>query len=200
MSDRDFDFEEWEEAGLIMDGEEEAPPPQDDFVTDLTTQQMIPSFGPSPKPTETKPLHKSRYGALAYDLILQVADLPAILESYEIDEEMLSALLDSPSFQKTYKDCQREVNELGGFAVRARALAEDMLGGVSQIARGEAVSPETRHKIFMDLATLGRLNPAVENRGKDRGGGVNVIINIPQGVRGLEHLSSGITVEAEEQD
>ncbi|RQM48414.1 hypothetical protein EHZ19_09285 [Paraburkholderia bannensis] len=73
-------------------------------------------------------------------------------------------------------------------------LAEYLLPNVYGLAKDTNTDAALRHRIFESLAHYDLLDPATE-KGNAEGGG-RVIFNIPQGIRGMQHVTGEILPSA----
>lgn len=137
---------------------------------------------------------KASWGSLAFDLVLRVAPMPDILAAYGLTQQHFAVLLDTPAFVAALRDAQAQMRAHGaqaGFVFRSRALAEDLLPDIYGLAKDNRTDAVLRHRIFESLARYALLDPASTKKGGD-GGGVRVVFNLAQGIRGLEHITGAL--------
>jgi hypothetical protein len=121
-----------------------------------------------------------------------------ICETYQMTVVECRALLNLPEFKRLVKDFKQRVEALGDTAsitLRAQMLAADMMEEMYLSAK--AVSdPKEKRETFKLLAQIGGLDPATNGTNKpsrEAGSGsmaqlATVIINVPQGIPGMEHI------------
>jgi hypothetical protein len=121
-----------------------------------------------------------------------------ICEVYQMTVDECKTLLRLPEFKRLVHDFKKRVDAMGDNAsitLRAQMLAADMMEDVYVSAKG---CGDTKDKLaaFKALAQIGGLDPATNgtNRpSKDSGGSglaslATVIINVPAGIPGMDHI------------
>ncbi|MGE8165203.1 hypothetical protein ACQKRQ_34270 [Paraburkholderia sp. NPDC080076] len=155
-----------------------------------------------PQVAEPREFAKASWGSLAFDLVLRVAPLPEILATYRLTQRQFAVLLDTPAFVAALRDAQAQMRAHGaqaGFVFRSRALAEDLLPDIYNLAKDGRTDAVLRHRIFESLARYALLDPASTKKGGDGGGGVQVVFNLAAGIRGMEHIT-GVPVRGDSGD
>ena len=121
-----------------------------------------------------------------------------ICETYKITPSECHALLALPEFKRLVRDFKQRVEALGDNAsitLRAQMLAADMMEDM-YIAAKSANDPKEKRETFKLLAQIGGLDPATNGSNKQSkessGAGLaslaTVIINVPQGIPGMDHI------------
>lgn len=136
-----------------------------------------------------------------------------ICENYEITPEECLTLLGLPEFRRMVKDYRKRVDAMGDNAsitLRAQMLASSLMETVYCDVMKPGAETKDRIRVMERLFQYGGLDPATngQNKQKTSSSGGNtaavsqVIINVPPGIPGMEHLQrqAPITVEAEAAD
>lgn len=121
-----------------------------------------------------------------------------ICDTYQMTVEECRAMLALPEFKRLVRDFKQRVDAMGDNAsitLRAQMLAADMMEEM-YIAAKTVNDPKEKRETFKLLAQIGGLDPATNGTNKpsrDSGGGglaalATVIINVPQGIPGMEHI------------
>lgn len=134
-----------------------------------------------------------------------------ICENYNITPQECLALLTLPEFKRMVKDYRKRVDAMGDNAsitLRAQMLASSMMEEVYLEGMGRGADLKDKIRIMERLFQYGSLDPATngQNKAKSGDGGGNaaaigqVIINVPAGIPGMEHVQRRATIEAEVVD
>lgn len=120
-----------------------------------------------------------------------------ICETYSITPIECRALLNLPEFKRLIKDFKQRADALGDNAsitLRAQMLAADMMEDMYITAKS-VNDPKEKRETFKILAQIGGLDPATNGANKPSRDSSNslatmatVIINVPQGIPGMEHI------------
>lgn len=136
-----------------------------------------------------------------------------ICENYNITANECLALLKLPEFRRLVKDYRKRVDAMGDNAsitLRAQMLASSLMETVYLDVMKQGSDTKDRIKVMERLFQYGGLDPATNGQNKQKsgdGGGGNaaaigqVIINVPAGIPGMEHVQqrAPVTLDAEVQ-
>lgn len=132
-----------------------------------------------------------------------------ICDNYQMSSAEFLQLMRLPEFGRMVKDIQTRYNAMGDNAsitLRAQLLAADMMEDVFIAAKRPGAELKDKINIMKLLFQYGQLDPATNGTNKTRedgGGGTvaQVIINVPAGIPGMEHVRAkevqGVTVNGE---
>ena|SRR5699024_2430410 len=167
------------------------------MTTKLTTKQV-----------RNPVLFREHWDNIAYDLVLsrapamtgaaQSITVDEICREYGLTKDEMVALLAMPEFVNIV-DTLEEMTE--GFGVdaptvlRARALASELMERMF-MAAVQSQDPKELRESFKVLADIGRMMP--EKKKDDVASGPQVVINVPPGIPGMEHIYDNkptITIE-----
>lgn len=136
-----------------------------------------------------------------------------ICSNYNITAEECLTLLKLPEFRRMVKDYRKRVDAMGDNAsitLRAQMLASSLMETVYLDVMKAGSDTKDRIKVMERLFQYGGLDPATNGQSKQKSGdgGGNaaaigqVIINVPAGIPGMEHVQprSAVTVDAEVSD
>jgi len=137
----------------------------------------LPACG-SPMPQSLRSSKTSPWDPrLVVDLALEIDDIPAILERYDLTEDALNTLSEVPAFRRELAMTMREVREDGlSFASKARVQAETYLEELDRMVYAPDTPAGVRLDCIKSVVTWGRLLPQEEK--KDSTNATQVIVNI----------------------
>ena len=180
--------------------DEVAPPPPPTVMPSKPSVQLtlgtLPPAALDPTVADTKPFGAHQFGDLALQLVLNARPVDDLLADFNLTHEQFGVLLDNPVFVAAIEESKRLIASYGrdaGFRIRARAVAEDLVGKVYNDALLQTTDPALRHKILITMAAFAGYSdkPTAEQQGPT---GMSVTINVGSGVRGVS--GEAITVEA----
>ena len=132
-----------------------------------------------------------------------------ICDNYNITQQECLRLLTLPEFKRMVKDYRKRVDAMGDNAsitLRAQMLASSMMEEVYLNVMKQGADVKDQIKVMERLFQYGGLDPATNGQNKqksgDSGGGNaaaigQVIINVPAGIPGMEHVQRRAPIEAE---
>lgn len=132
-----------------------------------------------------------------------------ICDNYEMSSEEFLQLMRLPEFSRMVKDIQTRFNAMGDNAsitLRAQLLAADMMEEAFIAAKRPGADLKDKVALMKLLFQYGQLDPATNgtNKAREDGGGgtvAQVIINVPAGIPGMEHVRAkevqGVTINGE---
>lgn len=136
-----------------------------------------------------------------------------ICENYNLSKSECFALLQLPEFKRLVKDYRKRVDAMGDNAsitLRAQMLASTLMETVFTDVMRAGADTKDRIRVMERFFQYGGLDPATNGQNKqksgDSGGGNaaaigQVIINVPAGIPGMEHVQqrAPVTLDAEIQ-
>ena len=131
-----------------------------------------------------------------------------ICENYGMSQAECLALLKLPEFKRLVKDYRKQVSAMGDNAsitLRSRMMAASMMEDVYLQASKQGVELKDKIAVMKMLFQYGNLDPATNGQNKarsDDGGGNaaaigQVIINVPPGIPGMEHIQQHRVIEGQ---
>ena len=155
----------WGLAGLLDD--EDLPKSFEPLVEDLTTGSSVflPTLSHPYDFDEETPLAPKQYcsewpAQFPMALALEVEDLPALLDRFQITPERFELLKPLPAFRKAVAEAQRDVREQGHtFKLKCKTIAEDFLDTLYLELQNDKVGLSTKVDVFKYLTRMGGLEP-----------------------------------------
>lgn len=128
-------------------------------------------------------------GQFARELVLQLENLPDLLQSWNLTNEDYEELRKSKFFQNELKQAVEEVKAMGpdaGFITRAKILSETFLEDMVKIMGSSTVPAEVKVKLFEQMTNLARLHAPKAQPTREAGpAGPQVVFNFGAGMPGL---------------
>lgn len=122
-------------------------------------------------------LYRQMHERLALELALHVEDAEAIFAEHHYTPEQAAELLESPAFSNLLARTVEQVRTEGlSFRHKARAIAEDLLPHMYEIATDPYASAAVRADIAKWTAKVAGLEPKDKDEGKGVGGGLTLSI------------------------
>lgn len=128
-----------------------------------------------------------------------------ICDAYGMTQAECVALLRLPEFRRLVDDYKKRVDAMGDNAsitLRAQMLAADMMEDVYLSAKMQGADLKDKISVMKMLFQYGGLDPATNGTNRqsnDKPGGnagsiATIVINVPPGIPGMEHVSANARV------
>lgn len=121
------------------------------------------------------------------DLAVGLLSFEEICDNYELPEEDLDDMVESPIYQRRLRLAIQAVEDDGrAFKARCRTLVTDNLHRVTQIMADPEAPASTRLEAFKTLVKFGELEPVKQEQAQASGPSLSLTIVAPGGER-TEH-------------
>jgi hypothetical protein len=130
------------------------------------------------------------YGSMAIALALKTP-FEQIAREHHTTITVISQLLATHAMKLALRDAMTQIKThgtTGGFILRNRYMAEDLLNKVYDIAKDPKTDASLVFKIFESAAKNGGVDPSSTKKAAEQGPAVSVTFNLGAGVPGIEHV------------